>query len=176
MILTASKIKEFIKNGDIIVKPYDEKDVNPNSIDVHLGGRIAEYNNSVLDSKSHNEITVQDIPESGLILYPDRFYLATTKEYTETLKHVPMIDGKSSIGRLGIDIHATAGKGDVGFKGYWTLEISVKKPVRVYPGMPIGQIIYYEVSGEIDYNYQETGNYNNSSKDPVESLLYKKYE
>ena len=73
-----------------------------------------------------------EIPEEGFVLYPHVFYLGVTEEYTETHAHVPFLEGKSSTGRLGIDIHATAGKGDVGFCGNWTLEISVKQPVKIY--------------------------------------------
>ena len=92
-----------------------------------------------------------EIPDEGMILLPHRFYLGVTQEYTETHSHVPFLEGKSSIGRLGIDIHATAGKGDIGFCNTWTLEISVKQPVRVYAGMPIGQLIYFEVSGDLPH-------------------------
>ena len=74
----------------------------------------------------------------------------STLEYTETRRFVPFLEGKSSVGRLGIDIHATAGKGDVGFCNHWTLEISVSQPVRVYAGMPIGQLIYFLVEGEVE--------------------------
>jgi dCTP deaminase len=176
MILTASKIKENIDSGDIIIKPFYEKNINPNSYDVHLGSIIGEYNSSIIDAKTHNEIRKYKIPDQGLVLMPDSFYLATTLEFTETKKHVPMLDGKSSIGRLGIDIHATAGKGDIGFAGHWTLEISVKKPVRIYAGMPIGQIIYYVVDGDIDLSYKETGSYNNVESEPVESMLFKKFK
>ena len=176
MILTKSEILKNIESKDIVIEPFDANNINPNSVDVCLGDKIGIYANSVLDSKSNNELIVSDIPAGGITIYPDQFYLAVTKEYTETKKHVPMLDGKSSIGRLGIDIHATAGKGDIGFTGHWTLEISVKKPVRIYPGMVIGQLIYYEVSGEITDTYQDTGNYNNKEAIPEGSKLYKKYQ
>jgi dCTP deaminase len=108
---------------------------------------------------------------------PDVFYLGVTEEYTETHDHVPFLEGKSSIGRLGIDIHATAGKGDVGFCNYWTLEISVKQPVRVYAGMPIGQLIYFEVKGEIEtpYNVKGSAKYNTKTHEPVESMMWKNF-
>ena len=109
------------------------------------------------------------------MLMPDKFYLGVTAEYTETHAHVPFLEGKSSVGRLGIDIHATAGKGDVGFCNHWTLEISVKQPVRVYGGMPIGQLIYFVVSGEINnlYNEKASAKYNTKSSIPVESMMFK---
>lgn len=109
---------------------------------------------------------------------PEKFYLGVTQEYTETHRHVPFLEGKSSIGRLGIDIHATAGKGDVGFCNYWTLEISVKQPVRVYAGMPVGQLIYFVTSGEIETFYNKKGNakYNNRTDKPVESMMWKNFK
>lgn len=105
----------------------------------------------------------------------DNFYLGVTQEYTETLAHVPFLEGKSSVGRLGIDIHATAGKGDVGFCNYWTLEISVKKPVRVYGGMPIGQLIYFVIQGEVitPYNKKGSAKYNQVQPLPMESMMWK---
>ena len=88
---------------------------------------------------------------------------------------MPFLEGKSSTGRLGIDIHATAGKGDVGFCGNWTLEISVKQPVKVYKGMPIGQLIYFPVDGEIEIKYNQKGNakYNAQPNRPIESMMWK---
>jgi dCTP deaminase len=98
-----------------------------------------------------------------------------TLEYTETHAHVPFLEGKSSTGRLGIDIHATAGKGDVGFCGNWTLEISVKQPVRIYKGMPIGQLIYFPVDGEIEVSYNKKANakYSGQPDKPIESMMWK---
>ncbi len=89
-----------------------------------------------------------EIPEEGFVLEPNTLYLGVTAEYTESHAHVPFLEGKSSTGRLGIDIHATAGKGDVGFCNAWTLEISCIQPVRIYAGMPIGQLIYFAVEGK----------------------------
>ena len=90
---------------------------------------------------------------------------------------MPFLEGKSSIGRLGIDIHATAGKGDIGFCNTWTLEISVRQPVRIYAGMPIGQLIYFEVSGEVQvsYNRKKNAKYNKRTKKPVESMMWKNF-
>ena len=88
---------------------------------------------------------------------------------------MPFLEGKSSVGRLGIDIHATAGKGDVGFCNHWTLEISVKQPVRVYAGMPIGQLIYFVVKGDVNnfYNKKLSAKYNEKKSIPVESMMFK---
>jgi dCTP deaminase len=146
-----------------------------NSYDVHLGKSLATYTNKELDAKKHNTIEHFEIPEEGILLLPHEFYLGVTEEYTETHAHVPFLEGKSSTGRLGIDIHATAGKGDVGFCNYWTLEISVKQPVRVYANMPIGQLIYFVVEGDVEtmYNTKTNAKYNNKTTRPVESMMWK---
>lgn len=175
MILSDKEILENIEKGSIKIDPYDRNCLGTNSYDVHLGSTLAVYSDSVLDARKHNKIETFQIPSEGYVLTPDNFYLGVTAEYTETLKHVPFLEGKSSVGRLGIDIHATAGKGDVGFCNYWTLEISVKKPVRVYAGMPIGQIIYFETKGEVltPYNKKQSAKYNEIQPRPVESMMWK---
>jgi dCTP deaminase len=118
------------------------------------------------------------IPKEGLILVPSKLYLGVTYEYTETHRHVPFLEGKSSIGRLGIDIHATAGKGDVGFCNTWTLGISVRQPVRIYPCMPIGQLIYFEIAGDVEvlYSRKKGAKYNRKSIRPVESMMWKNFK
>ncbi|MBY0555480.1 dCTP deaminase [bacterium] len=175
MILTDKEILNHIEKGLIKVEPFDLACLGTNSYDVHLGKTLALYESDVLDAKAHNKIKTFEIPEEGFVLMPDKFYLGVTAEYTETLAHVPFLEGKSSVGRLGIDIHATAGKGDVGFCNHWTLEISVKQPVRVYAGMPIGQLIYFEVKGDINnmYNKKPNAKYNDRKTIPVESMMFK---
>ena len=155
MILTDKEILNNIEQGLIKIEPFRLPCLGTNSYDVHLGKTLAIYENDILDAKSHNKIKTFEIPEEGYVLVPEKFYLGVTEEYTETHAHVPFLEGKSSVGRLGIDIHATAGKGDVGFCNFWTLEISVKQPVRVYAGMPIGQLIYFEVKGEVKNPYNK---------------------
>ncbi len=146
-----------------------------NSYDVHLSKHLATYKDKTLDAKKHNEINHFEIPEEGFVLLPGELYLGVTEEYTETHVHVPFLEGKSSTGRLGIDIHATAGKGDVGFCGNWTLEISCKIPVRIYKGMPIGQLIYFPVEGEVEvkYNSKKDAKYSGQPDRPVESMMWK---
>lgn len=175
MILSDARILEEIEKGTIVVSPYDRDCLGSNSYDVHLGKFLATYIDDVLDAKKHNTIQHFEIPEEGFVLQPDMFYLGVTEEYTESHAHVPFLEGKSSTGRLGIDIHATAGKGDVGFCGNWTLEISVKKPVRIYAGMPIGQLIYFPVDGEIEvkYNQKKNAKYSGQPEKPIESMMWK---
>lgn len=177
MILTDQEILKLIEEKAIVIEPFNPKALGTNSYDVHLGKTLAVYTSDVLDAKSHNKIEHFEIPPEGYVLQPDQFYLGVTQEYTETHKHVPFLEGKSSIGRLGIDIHATAGKGDVGFCNYWTLEISVKKPVRVYAGMPVGQLIYFEIKGDVNnyYNKKGSAKYTSKTDRPMESMMWKNF-
>ena len=175
MILSDNKIRESIASGDIVIEPYREECLGTNSYDVHLGKHVAVYKDRVIDAKKHNQIVEFDIGPEGFVLEPGTLYLGVTEEYTETHNSVPFLEGKSSIGRLGIDIHATAGKGDVGFCNSWTLEISVIQPVKVYAGMPIGQLIYFMVEGDIKnyYNKKSNAKYNVRTVKPVESMMWK---
>ncbi|MBO9594168.1 MAG: dCTP deaminase [Niabella sp.] len=175
MILSDLRILEEMEKGTILIKPYDRGCLGSNSYDVHLGAWLATYKNHQLDARQHNEIAYFEIPDEGFVLYPHIFYLGVTLEYTEAHAHVPFLEGKSSTGRLGIDIHATAGKGDVGFCGHWTLEISVKQPVKIYKGMPIGQLIYFPVEGEIEvkYNQKQNAKYSSQPDRPIESMMWK---
>jgi dCTP deaminase len=177
MILSDQQILAEMEKGTIVIDPYDRKYLGSNSYDVHLGRYLAVYKSDILDAKVHNQVDHFEIPDDGLVLLPHRLYLGVTAEYTETHRHVPFLEGKSSIGRLGIDIHATAGKGDIGFCNTWTLEVSVKQAVRVYHGMPIGQLIYFEVSGEVlmSYRSKSSAKYNVRTERPVESMMWKNF-
>ena len=175
MILSDHRILEEIEKETIKIQPYNRQYLGSNSYDVHLGKHLATYKDKELDAKKHNEIDHFEIPDEGFVLNPGQLYLGVTEEYTETHVHDPFLEGKSSTGRLGIDIHATAGKGDVGFCGNWTLEISCKIPVRIYKGMPIGQLIYFPVDGEVDvkYNTKKDAKYSGQPDRPVESMMWK---
>ncbi len=177
MILSDSEILAGIASGSIVIDPFDRDCLGSNSYDVHLGKTLGMYVDDELDARKHCRIRHFDIPPEGMVLQPNEFYLGVTQEYTESHEHVPFLEGKSSTGRLGIDIHATAGKGDVGFCNTWTLEISVKLPVRVYEGMPVGQLIYFRVDGEIltPYNKKSSAKYNQSTNKPVESMMWKNF-
>jgi dCTP deaminase len=174
MILSDTRILEEIEKQTIKIEPYNREYLGSNSYDVHLGKYLATYSDKILDAKKHNQIIHFEIPEEGYVLHPGELYLGVTQEYTETHSHVPFLEGKSSTGRLGIDIHATAGKGDVGFCGNWTLEISCKIPVRIYTGMPIGQLIYFPVDGEVavKYNNKKDAKYSGQPNRPVESMMW----
>ena len=118
MILSGKKIAKNI-NQDIIIEPYNEQQLNPNSYNLRLHNELLVYNNSPLDMKLENKTSKIIIPESGFLLEPGKLYLGRTLEYTKTKKFVPMLEGRSSIGRLGMFVHITAGFGDVGFEGFW---------------------------------------------------------
>ena len=175
MILTDLAILKAMEEGDILVEPYHRNCLGTNSYDVHLSKYLACYIDDVIDAKKHNQVEHFEIADDGIVLQPGQTYLGSTLEYTETRSFVPFLEGKSSVGRLGIDIHATAGKGDVGFCNHWTLEISVSQPVRVYAGMPIGQLIYFKVEGEVEVDYQSksSAKYNQRTPKPMETMMWK---
>lgn len=175
MILSDKEILRRIESKAIVIEPYDRANLGTNSYDVRLSKHLGTYKSKVLDAKQHNEIEQFEIGEDGFVLQPGTLYLGATLEYTETHDSVPFLEGKSSVGRLGIDIHATAGKGDVGFCNHWTLEISCVHPVKVYAGMPIGQLIYFQVEGEIEnyYNKKSNAKYNKRTPKPLESMMWK---
>ena len=172
MILSGIEIKKRLGNG-IIIEPYNEKYLNPNSYNLRLHNELLIYEENTLDMKKPNKTSKMIIPEEGLVLEPGRLYLGRTIEYTRTENYVPMLEGRSSIGRLGLYIHVTAGFGDVGFSGYWTLEIQCIQPIRIYSGVEICQIYYHSIEGE--YEKYCSGKYqNNTGIQP--SLLYKDFE
>lgn len=177
MILSDAEILRALERGALKIEPFRREALGSNSYDVHLGRWLATYQDSELDARRHNAIREFEIPPEGFVLQPHAFYLGVTEEYTETHEHVPFLEGKSSVGRLGIDIHATAGKGDIGFSNHWTLEISVKQPVRVYAGMPIGQLIYFVAQGEClrPYARKASAKYNQRSDRPQESMMFKNF-
>jgi dCTP deaminase len=138
------------------------------------------YKDAVLDMKKKHDVSPLIIPEEGLLLEPHRLYLGRTVEFTGTEGYVPMLEGRSSIGRLGLFIHITAGFGDVGFKGFWTLEIFCVQPIRIYPNVEICQIFYHTIEGA--YEKYGVGTYKNKSGKYQDntgvqaSMLYKDFE
>lgn len=172
MILSGLQIQERL-NKDIIIDPYNPKQLNPNSYNLRLHDELLVYKNRELDMKTPNEFEMFKIPQEGMLLETGKLYLGRTLEFTGTDNLVPMLEGRSSIGRLGLFIHITAGFGDVGFRGFWTLEIFCVQPIRIYPGVEICQIYYHTVEGP--YQKYQSGKYqNNHGIQP--SLLYKDFE
>ena len=169
MILSGKEIQRHIGKEIII----DQSRVNPNSYNLTLHNELLVYENHELDMKKLNPTKRITIPEEGLVLEPNRLYLGRTNEFTKTEGFVPMLEGRSSTGRLGLFIHVTAGFGDVGFAGYWTLEIFCIQPIRIYPNAEICQIYYHSIEG--DYEPYKSGKYQNNT-DIQPSLMYKDFE
>lgn len=146
MILSGKEIAKQL-NKSIFIEPFDEKQLNPNSYNLKLHNELLVYSQNQLDMKMPNATDKIIIPESGLLLEPNKLYLGRTKEYTKTDNYVPMLEGRSSIGRLGMFIHVTAGFGDVGFAGFWTLEIFVIQSLIIYPDVEICQLYFHSIEG-----------------------------
>lgn len=172
MILSGLEIERRM-GGDIVIEPYDRKLLNPNSYNLRLSEELLVYKNRELDMAQPNDYERLLIPREGLLLEPGRLYLGRTLEFTATENLVPMLEGRSSVGRLGLFIHVTAGFGDVGFRGFWTLEILCVQPVRIYAGVEICQIFYHTLEGRYE-NYKSGKYQNNQGIQP--SLLYKDFE
>jgi dCTP deaminase len=183
MVLTGLEILNQIKLGSIFISDFDIKRLNPNSYNLRLHNELRVYKlidnlrqfnysekksnplqitacYSFLDMKQKAETFPVEIPEDGLILQPGVLYLGRTVEMTKTHGFVPQIEGRSSIARLGIDIHKTAGWGDDGFENFWTLEIVATHPVKIYPFIEVCQIIYMKTLGDASMKYH--GKYQNT--------------
>jgi dCTP deaminase len=172
LILSGKEIQRHM-GKEIVIEPFDEKRLNPNSYNLSLHDELLVYENKLLDMKTPNPVKRLKIPKEGLVLEPQTLYLGRTREFTKTDCFVPMLEGRSSVGRLGLFIHVTAGFGDVGFAGYWTLEIFCVQPIRIYAGVEICQIYYHDIKGEYD-RYQSGKYQNNTGIQP--SLLYRDFQ
>lgn len=176
MILTDSAIRDAMARGTIEIDPFDPAALGPNSYDVHLSQHFGTYGGVnggfeagvPLDCREEPWLDHWEAGEHGVILKPGILYLAVTVERTKTTEHIPYLDGKSSIGRLGIFIHTTAGRGDVGFDGHWTMEITVVHPVKVYVGMPIGQLTFHQTVDipACTYDRRTDSKYTDAATDP----------
>ena len=172
MILSGREIERNL--GDkIVIDPYRSEQLNPNSYNLRLHEELRVYDTDPLDMKRENTSHRIRIPDDGLLLEPHRLYLGRTIEYTATDGFVPMLEGRSSIGRLGLFVHVTAGFGDVGFKGFWTLEVFCVQPIRIYAGVEIRQIFYHTIQG--DYENYAGGKYQDNTG-IQHSLLYTEFD
>ena len=173
MILSGKEIKKQVKEGSIAIDPFTDAQINPNSYNLRLHRDLLTYDNDVLDMREKNSASPLVIPSEGLLLEPHKLYLGRTVERTSTDKYVPMLEGRSSVGRLGLFIHITAGFGDIGFDGFWTLEIFCVQPIRIYSGLEICQIFYHTIDGDFDL-YRSKKYQSNKGVQP--SMLYKDFE
>ncbi len=168
MIISGMEIRKQL--GDRIkIDPFNESQINPNSYNLTLFNELLTYEEVVLDMRKANRFRRMSIPPEGLVLSPNQLYLGRTVELTETHGYVPMIEGRSSVGRLGLFVHVTAGFGDVGFCGHWTLEMFAIQPIRIYPGIQICQIFFHEIRGD----YTEYCAKYQHNKDIQPSLLFR---
>lgn len=173
MILSGLEIQKQVDEKKINIEPFNSKLLNPNSYNLRLHDELLIYTDDVLDMKKPLNTERVMIPESGLVLQPGKLYLGRTFEKTNTNYYVPMIEGRSSIGRLGLYIHVTAGFGDIGFSGFWTLEIQCVQPIKIYPMIEICQIYFHKIEGE--FLTYDSGKYqNNTGIQP--SLIHMDFE
>jgi dCTP deaminase len=188
MVLTGREILKQMGLESIHISPFTAANLGPNSYDVSLNPKLLVYDlpaGATLDMKKENPTRSIVIPEEGLVLEPGTLYLGCSNEPATSNRFVPMFEGRSSIGRLGINTHITAGFGDVGW-GYlpdaagklvcqfptWTLEIEVVHPIRVYPNVRIGQVYFMMPEGEITY-YK--GKYT-QQREPQASRLFQDFK
>lgn len=185
-IITGPEIISAVHRRTIDIDPFEPGLVNPASIDLRLGSEVLVYEDWVDCSAAdygHYDIFdghglvgggymsfVQDIKKpartrtfkmdtkTGWVLKPGILYLMHTVERVCSTAYVPVLDGKSSIGRLGIQVHITAGYGDPGYDGQYTLEVTAMHPIRVYPGMRFCQMRFHTMVGSF-MDYQKTGHY-----------------
>jgi dCTP deaminase len=185
-ILVDRDILAAMKAGSILIDPFDQRALGTNSYDVHLSPKVQTYVDKYdrtghellpLDVRTPNDVQDHRISDEGCVLVPGTLYLCSTIEYTESHAHIPFLEGKSSLGRLGMSIHVTAGKGDVGFCNHWTMEVTVIRPLRVFAGMPVGQLIWHEASNEptVPYNRKPSAKYVDRSAGPQASAMWKNF-
>ena len=146
MILTGPAIRSAVRFGDIVIDPFDPDRVSPNAYDWRLGDRIRVCELS-LDAARRTPMTEFQIPPVGFILQPGRLYLGITHERTYSERFAQLINGDHTIGGLGVWVHISAPLGHVGHAIRWTLEIRVIRPVRVYPLMTFGKIVFLATHG-----------------------------
>ena len=178
-ILGDNQILKAVNEGDIFISDFNTKKLNPNGYNLSLNNKLLVYTDEVLDMRKPNPTKEIIIPEEGLVLYPGQLYLGKTNEFTKTSpKYVPMLEGRSSTGRLGIDVHICAGAGDAGYEGNWTLEIRVVKPVRIYANVDVCQIMYHKVKGKVNkpYNGKYQGKTDVNASEMFKDEIFKNQE
>ncbi|MFF5204982.1 hypothetical protein [Streptosporangium sp. NPDC000396] len=155
MILTGSAIAAAVRQGDIVIDPYEPERVSQNAYDWRLGDTIRVCGLD-LDAAAATSLPEQRIPPEGMVLAPGVLYLGVTYERTHSERYAQLINGDHTIGGLGIWVHVSAPLGHVGHAIRWTLEICVVRPVRIYPRMTFGKIVFLETFGS-RASYQQMG-------------------
>lgn len=152
-ILTSKKIREEMKNNHIKITDFDKDRLGPNSYDLTLFKKISYYSDDkYLDTKNPcQELETFEIPENGITLFPKRLYLCKTNETVWSDKYIMELSGLSSLARLGIVVHQTAGYANIGHEFQWVLEVTVTLPVKIYPNMRIAQQYFHTVEGDVEF-------------------------
>lgn len=148
MILTGDEILKAVRDGDVVIDPFDESRLQPNSYDLALAPDLETYDEVILDMKRPPRRGALTVPPEGLVLLPGVLYVGSTVERCGSDRYVTCIETRSSLARLGMSTHLSAGWGDLGWKGAWCLEITVVHPLRVYAGARVCQAAFFEVKGE----------------------------
>ena len=178
MILSDSKILEEMENGNIIISPFDERYLNPVSVDLTLAPQMTTYAEHKLDVRAENKTNEFTIPDHGFILTPGKVYLYACNERIGVKGNIrAKVEGKSSLGRLGLFIHVTAGFIDPGFEGSLVLELVATQPIVVYPNMKICQVEFARVEGNINEPYnKKIGSKYMNQQGVQASLMYKNFD
>ncbi len=166
-VLTHNEILKQKALGKLIIEPFNKKNLGANSYDVTLSPVIKRVRFQHMDIRRDYTYETLEVMKEGYLLEPIYAYLGVTNEKTYTPSHVPIFHGRSSVGRYFISTHCTAGYGDIGFNGHWTLEILVKFPITIYPNFKVGQIEFLKPEGTIDKQYN--GVYQNEEAVPLEA-------
>jgi len=164
MILTGNKIKEEIKTGNIVIKPFIPDQINPNSYNYRLGSKLKVFYKFDGNKTLFKEIK---IPKEGYILEAKKMYLANTKEVIGSSKYAMSLIGRSSMGRYGLFLQCSANLGHTTSEHRWTLEIVAALPIRLYLGMIIGQVSFWRNFGTVKKYRGQYGFLNH----PQESLM-----
>jgi dCTP deaminase len=187
MVLSDRTIREEIEAGRIVLDPYDATLIQPSSVDVRVDNRFRVFHNArypYIDVRQPMEDLTELVEISGddpFILHPGEFVLGQTLERVKLPDDiVSRLEGKSSLGRLGLLIHSTAGFVDAGFEGNLTLELSnvANLPITIYHGMPIGQMSFMRMDGPVEnpYGSGATGSKYQGQAEPTPSRFFKNFE
>ncbi|MDP9988317.1 deoxycytidine deaminase [Arthrobacter sp. KFRI-F3372] len=149
MILTGLEITDQVRRRRIVIAPFREEFVNPNSYNYGLGSTILQSGRQPFDSAAIPEWDTLHIGDAGIVLQPGRLYLGHTAETLGSKEFVTSLVGRSSLGRLGLFLQVTADLGHQGAVHRWTLEMHCVQPLRVYAGMRIGQVSFWAPTGPV---------------------------
>lgn len=149
MILTGNEIAKQVAAKRIMIEPFHKSHLSTNSYDLTLGDTYLRYTEKILDPAKMPKHRVHPIPKKGLVLKPGEFVLGHSAERVGSDHYVPIIHAKSGIARLGLFVHVTADLIDIGSKGNVTFQFYATLPVRIYPGMKLGQVSFWVPYGKI---------------------------